>query len=303
MPKLLFTAFCLLLTISLTGCGETKFKTEEFYAMGTFVSLTLPEKSFDKASDIRASLYRLESIVTSGTESANKTQNFAFTGIMKELFKTGEEYSDITNGRFSVFAYTISSLYGFHEGPFKMPSEEELEKAMNNIDNGKNVLIDMGAYAKGYIVDKTIDNIKIAGISNAMLNAGGDLYALGTKGERKWRVAVKHPEKKGEFLSVLNLQDTALATSGDYERFFINENGEKIYHIFDATTGRNPNFYKSVSVIADTAVQADGLATVFFLIPETDIKRICKNLSTPVLLYTVNGKTIKLCGWEKYEDN
>jgi len=283
------------------GCSE-KFDTERFYSMGTFVSITLPEKHSDLEIEIRSEMTKLENLIKSESEISNKKQIFNFTGVMKELEEYGKEYSDMTDGKFSIYAYTIASLYGFHEGPYRVPSDTELEQAVDNIDKMQNVKMDMGAFAKGYIVDSAAYYLKNHGVKSAMINAGGDLYAIGKKGDRKWRVAIKHPEIKDEFISIVNLADIALATSGDYERFFETEDGKRIFHIFDATTGRNPEFYRSVSVIADTTEKADGLATVFFLLPKEEIERNCKRLKTPVLLYTKKNKLVKLCGWEKFEN-
>lgn len=301
MQKLLYIALASLLILTV-GCGKEEYRKENFYSMGTFVTITLPEKNFDKAIDIRAEIQQLENRVKSSTETANKIKDLKFTGIMAELMKYGEEYSAMTNGKFSVYAYTIAKLYGFHEGPYRIPSDDELVIAVQKLKDRNDVLLDTGAYSKGYIVDKSIEYIKSLNIKNAMVNAGGDLYALGIKGNRKWRVAVKHPQEANKFLSVLNLQDKALATSGDYERFF-EQDGKRIFHIFDATTGKNPDMYTSVSVLADTAEKADGLATVFFLLSEDEIKTECKRFETPVLLYTRKNELKKLCGWESFEAN
>jgi len=301
MPRLFTQIICLILIALTFGCSE-KFETERFYSMGTFVSITLPEKHKNLEIDVRSKMTKLENLVKSSSEKANESQNFNFTGVMNELAEYGEQYSEMTEGRFSIYAYTIAKLYGFHEGPYTEPSEDDIEKAVDDIDKMKDVKMDMGAFAKGYIVDKAVELLRSKGVDNAMINAGGDLYAIGIKGDRKWRVAVKHPDKTDEFISIVHLEDKALATSGDYERFFETKNGKRIYHIFDATTGKNPEFYRSVSVIADTTEKADALATIFFLLPETDIKIRCSKLKTPVLLYNKKDVVKKLCGWENFEN-
>jgi len=302
MQKMLRAALYTILTIALFGCGNN-FKSERFYAMGTFVTVTLPEKHFDKAVDVRAEITNLENLITENTNKANESQDFQFTGIMQHLFLRGLDFSKLTDGKFSIYAFTIASLYGFHEGPYRVPTDQELEKVMDKVDRLDNVLMDMGAYAKGYIVDRAIGVLVMDGIESAMINAGGDLYALGSKGSRPWRVAIKHPDSDEKVLSVINLANRAVATSGDYERFFETPDGKKIFHIFDTTTAKNPTFYSSVSVIADKAVKADGLATAFFLLPPDDIEKRCQSMNTPVLLYTRNKDIIKLCGWEDFEDN
>lgn len=302
MPKLQHTALYIVLALLLFGCGQN-FKSEDFYCMGTFVSINLPDKKFELATDARALMAKLEGEVDAATKKANQSENFRFTGDMEHLYKKGMQFTDMTDGRFSMFAFTVGRLYGFPEGPYHMPSQEQIDRAVKDIKDKKDIKMDLGAFAKGYIVDRAVAMLKKNGVKDALVNAGGDLYALGDKGDRKWRVAVQHPVKKDGFISIVSLKNIALATSGDYERFFMNKEGKRIFHIFDATTGVNPPFYRSVSVIAKDTETADGLATVFFLLPEKEIAEKCAELKTPVLLYTRGQKLIKLCGWEKFEDN
>jgi len=300
MSKLFNPFIYLILIIAISGCGD-KFQTERFYAMGTFVSITLPTNKVKLLPDLRGNITNLENTIKSETEKANETQDFCFKGLMDYLYESGSKFSDLTGDRFSIFAYTIAKEYGFHEGPYRVPSDIRIQQLVKNIDRMYDVSVDMGAFAKGYIVDQTVAQLRKNKVPSAMVNAGGDLYALGNKGDRKWRVAVKLPESDERFLSILELENMALATSGDYERFFIAPDGQKIFHIFDAKTGKNPEYYSSVSVIADTVEQADGLATAFFLLPPDEVAEKCNVLKTPVLLYDHESKITKLCGWEKFE--
>lgn len=302
MRKMLGAVVYTLLIFILFGCGN-EFESERFYSMGTFVSVTLPKKDFDKVIDVRTEMTNLENMVTEATKKANETQNFEFTGMMQNLFLRGLDFTRLTNGKFSMYAYTIAHLYGFHEGPYRVPSDKELEEIIDKTDRMEDVLIDMGAFAKGYIVDKSIGLLMFKNVENALINAGGDLYAMGSKGSRPWRIAIKHPDSDEKVLSVVNLQDKALATSGDYERYFETEDGKRIFHIFDTTTGKNPTYYSSVSVIADKTIKADGLATAFFLLAPEEIEVRCQSMHTPVLLYTREKEIIKMCGWEEFEDN
>ena len=158
----------------------------------------------------------------------------------------------------------------------------------------------MGAYAKGYIVDKGIEFLKSEEIKSAMINAGGDLYALGNKKNRKWHIAIKNPDNKKKFLSIIALKNKAVATSGNYERYF-EKNGRRYTHIFNALTLQSVNNYKSISVIADTVEKSDGLATVYYLMNIEKMRETCRKLKTPLLVYTKKSEKIKLCGWQEYE--
>ncbi|TCK60932.1 FAD:protein FMN transferase [Seleniivibrio woodruffii] len=300
MPSLFAKILCCLLIVALFGCKES-YKTEQFYAMGTFVSITVPEKNADIIVNARSKITSLEAAVKEDTEKFNRNPRYKPRPAVAELIERGSSYELITDGRFSVYAATISKLYGFPEGAYRVPDQSELDTALDNISRGTNVSLDLGAYAKGWIVDEAIRTIKEAGIKTAMVNAGGDLYALGKRPDRDWRVAIQDPKNSRDYISIVNLENMAVATSGDYERAFKAPDGRMIFHIFDATTGQNPEYYHSVSVIAPTTEEADGLSTAFFLINPSEVRAKCAKLKTPVLLYTVNGNLMKLCGWEKFE--
>lgn len=300
MSRMFRLSAILLLTLLTAGCGET-YKTEQFYAMGTFVSVTVPEKSQNAIIDSRNRINTLEALVKEETAKFNKNNSYTPVYDISELIKRGKIYETLTDGRFNIASATISRLYGFPDGNYSVPDEQTVEQALDNISRAQNIYIDLGAYAKGWIIDEAVQSIRDDGVKNAMVNAGGDLYAMGRRPDRKWRIAIQHPLNTRDHISVINLENMAVATSGDYERFFTAKDGRRIFHIFDATTGENPPFYHSVSVIAESAEEADGLATAFFLMNKKEVAVKCKKLKTPVLLYTVNDKIVKLCGWENFE--
>lgn len=300
MSRLLAILTLPLIIFAVAGCSEP-FKTEQFYAMGTFVAITVPEKKAEAIVAAKTKITNLENMVKVETAKYNKNNDYTPRFEINELMKRGRFYEAITGGRFNISVATVSRLYGFPDGAYKIPSPESVDAALDNISKGQNIYIDFGAYAKGWIVDEAIGELKDAGVNNGMVNAGGDLFAMGKRPDRKWRVAIQDPRNNRDYISIINLEDMAVATSGDYERYFKAPDGKRIFHIFDATTGRNPDYYRSVSVIADTTEIADGLSTAYFLINPDEVAAKCKKLKTPVLLYTTKDKIIKLCGWEKFE--
>ncbi|HCW50927.1 MAG TPA: hypothetical protein DGR79_02515, partial [Clostridiales bacterium] len=131
----------------------------------------------------------------------------------------------------------------------------------------------LGGVAKGYAVDRAAEVLAGAGVDRAVIDAGGDLYLLGSKPSGDpWRIAVRHPRAEG-FLGVLELPDgTAVATSGDYERCFVHE-GRRYHHILDPSTGWPVPGVVSVTVLAPTAAEADALATALFVLgPERGLE-------------------------------
>jgi len=303
-----------LIIVLLFGCNE-KYINKPFFSMGTMVEITVPEKNSEEIEKIKKNIEDLSNFIKKETEKFNITQSgisIQSTKSFIDLLKKGGYFYQLSNGKFDITIYTILKLYGFPEGPYRVPPKEEIDNASTKVgysniifENDKiskktDLQVDLGAYAKGWIVDESIKYMKNLKISNGIINAGGDLYCLGDKNGNGWKIAIQHPDDKNNILSVVRLINKAVATSGDYERFFI-QNGKKYIHIFDAQTKQPADNYKSMSVIADSVEMADGLATVFFLLTPKEIENLCKKLSTPVLIYHLNGKIQKLCGWEKLE--
>ena len=114
--------------------------------------------------------------------------------------------------------------------------------------------IDLGGIAKGFAADEILRIFKEYGIESAMINLGSSsIYALGAKPNGDpWSVAIRHPRQDGEYLCVVQLTDQALSTSGDYERYFI-QNGKRYHHIFDPATG-----YPAEAGIMSSTVVIDG---------------------------------------------
>ncbi len=113
-------------------------------------------------------------------------------------------------------------------------------------------------------------------------------------------VSIIIPIYKRTPLSIIKLKNMAVATSGNYERFFVEDN-QYINHIFSGITFETSNNYKSISVIAESTEKADGFATLFYLLNIEEIKKHCEKFNVPVLILKNNDITVKLCNWEKYE--
>ena len=126
--------------------------------------------------------------------------------------------------------------------------------------------LDLGAIAKGWAVDRAMEKLMARGIYNAIIDAGGDLRIIGSRpGKDFWRIGVQHPRDPGALLLTFDLKDTAIVTSGDYERFFITD-GVRYHHILDPSTGQPARGCQSVTVLAPTAAEADACATAAFVL-------------------------------------
>jgi len=126
--------------------------------------------------------------------------------------------------------------------------------------------IDLGGIGKGYGVDRAVEALRSWGIQNALVNVGGDLYALGgSEDGDPWKVGVRDPDDPSGLVTTLTMTDRAVATSGDYHQFF-EHGGKRYHHLLDPTTGAPSEVaVRSVTVAAETCMDADAGATTAFV--------------------------------------
>jgi FAD:protein FMN transferase len=153
-----------------------------------------------------------------------------------------------------------------------------------------NVKLDFGAFGKGFGIDLAINHLRQLGIKNAILNAGGDLRAIGSPNNRPWRIAIRHPSGNGVMASVEVAGDESVFTSGDYERNFTWK-GKTYHHIIDPRTGYPATGTSSVTVIHQDAITADAAATALFVAGPDNWYKIARNMGIKyVLLVDSNGE-------------
>jgi thiamine biosynthesis lipoprotein len=127
------------------------------------------------------------------------------------------------------------------------------------------VKIDLGGIAKGYVVDPSIELLRSLGIEHALVTAGGDTKLLGDRKGRAWLVGIRDPRNKGRQAVTLPLHDTAISTSGDYERYF-EQDGQRFHHILSPKTGKSVSKVQSVSIVGKRSTLNDGLSTAVFVL-------------------------------------
>src|SRR5882757_2968590 len=198
-----------------------------------------------------------------------------------DLIKLSTHYSQITEGAFDITYASVGYLYDYRR--HIRPTEEQIRKALPGV-NWRNMLldeqhhtvrfehhgmrIDLGGIGKGYAVDHGVAILKARGIQHAVVSAGGDSRILGDHLGRPWLVAIRHPDDPRKVVTRIPLSDSAMSTSGDYERYF-DENGVRYHHIIDPRTGHSASKVRSATILAPTAAQTDGMSkTAFVLGPE-----------------------------------
>ena len=222
------------------------------------------------------------------------------------ILQRAVNYAQKLDGVFDVTIGPVTSLWGFSspEGGH-LPPRDEIMKCLPLVDYRKLVfntkdttvflkksamMIDLGGIAKGYAIDRGSTILKENGITNFILNAGGDMYVSGQKDENTlWKVGIKDPRDGQKLVVSFDLKDYAVATSGDYERFIIVD-GQRYHHIIDSRNGYPARFSQSSTTLASTAEEADMLATYLFIIGAQEALK--KNLPIPFLIIDANSRKI-----------
>jgi thiamine biosynthesis lipoprotein len=127
-------------------------------------------------------------------------------------------------------------------------------------------------------VDKAFELLKSPGYKNLIVNAGGDLRVGGLKADQPWMTGIQHPGEPQKFLARISVSDTAIATSGDYEKFFIYE-GKRYHHIFNPKTGFPTEGCQSATIIFNQGMTADGMATAIFVLGPEKGYSFCKKIA------------------------
>jgi thiamine biosynthesis lipoprotein len=190
-----------------------------------------------------------------------------------------------------------------------VPDKDELARARALVDYRSVVLdragmtvfllkegmgLDLGAIAKGYATDRAAAVLRSRGVMSALIDAGGNVYALGRKptglrrGEQ-WTIGVQHPRRPDEYLATIGLEDETAVTSGDYQRYF-EVNGVRYHHLLDPATGYPARGFVSVTIVSESSTEADAMSTsVFVLGPERGIEFLAKTPHLGAVLVNESG--------------
>lgn len=223
------------------------------------------------------------------------------TAELFELLQKAEEISELTDGAFDITFDSVGQYYDFRQRqrPDAMQISEHLENinyrhvVLNESDrtvafSAKGVRINLGGIAKGHAVEKVIALLAEAGVSQGLATAGGDTRLLGKRGDKPWVVGIRDPNDEQAVFTRVALDDEAISTSGDYERFF-DEDGVRYHHILSPSSGRPATGVRSVSVIGPSATVTDGLSTSLFVMgPEKAMELIGRLTDYEALIITDN---------------
>lgn len=224
----------------------------------------------------------------------------------------GQEMAERSGGAFDMSLGRLKALWGLESERPQVPDAAALREALVGVGPRSLVIEgrlarkavpqlrhDLGGVAKGYAVDRAVAILRQRGVGSAAVNAGGDMYLLGERSGRPWRIGIQHPRNPESVLVAVDVRDRAVVTSGDYERFF-EQDGQRYHHLFDPATGVPARTCQSVAVVADTVAEADALATALFVLgPAQGLKLLTRYPGADALFVMADGSLLRSSGWQE----
>ncbi len=278
----------LILLLACAGQLQANWSKQSQDIMGTLVYVELWSQSQIQAENcsdkVFTEMHRIDALMSpykSNSEIFAINQQAVSKAItisteLYSLIRQSIQFSEISMGAFDITFASIGFRYDYRS--HKKPDSNTINQQLKTI-NFRNLIldnqsikfamqgmsIDLGGIAKGYAVDRAIETLKQCGIQQALVSAGGDSRLLGDRRGRPWMIGIQHPRNKQAIALSIPLSNTAISTSGDYERFFITDN-ERIHHILNPETGTSAKKSWSATVIGPDATTTDALATSIFIL-------------------------------------
>lgn len=252
---------------------EVRIWHEDELAARRLISAAMAE--FDRI-EARMSTYREESEIS----QLNARAATAPVPVSAELYgivQRSIELSELSGGAFDITFDSVGQLYDFRR--HQRPSAAEIAAHLPQISyrhlrldpvahtiayDTPGTRINLGGIAKGYAVERVIAQLRAAGVRHGFATAGGDTRLLGDRRGEPWTIGVRDPDDAGKLITRLALDDEAISTSGDYERFF-DEGGQRYHHILDPKTGQSARGVRSVTIVGPDAVMTEGLTKTVFI--------------------------------------
>jgi len=204
---------------------------------------------------------------------------------VRQVLRVAHRVSAWTNGKFDVTFGALTDIWKFdHDQDNRVPDQAAIDRRLGLVDytdievdderetvflKRPGMRVHLGGIGKGYAVDRAQAILREAGLWHFMIQTGGDLYVAGHHGGKPWPLGLADPRSPERIFGKLELSDRTFSTSGDYERAFLKD-GRRFHHLLDPDTGQPAGQCRSVTIVADTAILADGLSTGVFIMGPTD---------------------------------
>lgn len=269
-----------------TGCGQQWEYETDFFAMDTYMTIrAYGKQAKDAAIEAEQSVFQLENLISRTRENTDIARLNAAGGevieVSPEAFEILRQVQELSiPGVFDPTIAAVSNLWGINTDAAHVPMQSEIDEALATVSMDNLVLlennrvqllngaqIDLGGIGKGIAADRCAELLRGNGVTNAMIVLGGNVYALGEKPNGDvWTIAIADPDDSASQVARLQVTDTSVVTTGDYERYFM-QDGVRYHHVFDPATGAPARSgLRSVTVVNESSALADACSTTLFVL-------------------------------------
>ncbi len=292
--RILIAVICIIAIIAQIGCGKEESVSDTGFYFDTDCTITLYNIDKKKAEKLIADSFTLfdtyekmlsKTVKGSDIEKINsaKGESVEVSDETIKIITTGIEMGNLSGGAFDITIGQLTDLWDFGGDHPKVPTKQEIDAAMSTVDyrqikiEGNKVTLlqagaklDVGGLAKGYISDRIVDFLVENGVTQGIVNLGGNVVTIGEKDDGvPWRVGINRPySDRSEVIGTVPAKDKCVITSGIYERYFIVD-GVQYHHIIDPTTGYPvENDLESVTIVGErgTSMECDAYSTICLLL-------------------------------------
>ena len=269
---------------------KSEASESEIFALDTAITLKVyGSKRVVVLKKLEDKINELDDMLSTGKETSevsrlNRSGEAVLSPTVANLVKRSLDIYKKTDGLFDITIYPLMELWGFPTKNYKVPSEKEIEEKLKLVGSdkidfneetrkisfkNKGMEIDFGGIGKGYITDELVKILTDEKVESAIINLGGNVFGFRKKPDGSlWNIAIRDPNEPDKYMAAIRLEDSAVITSGGYERYF-EENGVIYHHILDPRTGKpSESGLKSVSIISKEGTLADALSTSLFIMGE-----------------------------------
>lgn len=295
--KLICALLCALMVLPLTGCGETKQSQRVVYAMDTAMTLTAYGKKaaagLNAAESVILSLDTMldPKVETSTVYAINHAMGSStvVSGQVAEMLATAHTVYKQSEGALDLTLYPLIRRWGFEDGKYYVPTGEEIAEDLSRLCFNQLTLtafpssgsyavsiptygeMSFAAAAKGCAADNAVEAMRQAGVTSGIISLGGNVQTLGLKPDgTEWKVAVQDPNNPSSYLGVVNVGETAVVTSGIYQKSFTDARGKTYHHLINPSSGTPvTNSLQSATIICKDGTLADCLSTAAMIMGES----------------------------------
>lgn len=313
------------MALGLTGCGEDERHDAQIFAMDTVMSLTAygdsGEAGLTAAEGVINALDQMLDPEREGSTVYNINHALgagtSVTGQISEMLSVAQTVYERSGGALDLTIYPLVKAWGFIDGQYRVPSEGEITSLLTNVgfdkiritsmsDTDTSLLvlptgmeISFASVAKGCAAKYAIQAMAAEGVRSAVISLGGNVQTLGERPDGTlWNVAVQDPEDTNSYAGILSVGETAVVTSGGYQRYFVANDGTVYQHIIDPSTGYPVDSdLLSVTIVCDDGTLADALSTALYVLGEDGAIEYYEDYpGFEMILVTDDGRTLVSSG-------